>query len=368
MESLLFILTGNPRWITFIGATTLTSWLMLSDFFMAARFSWWQFGWEEWVFVGLSVLVTALIVGCHYTFVRRGLVAAAPRIELVPTGKFFTADTVAVVLSAVANNKPLRQPRRLLFWKVTRRVPSDQARRFLLWGVTRKVPSRYVRRCFFWMVTRNVPSHQTRRFLVWKVKRIEQLDPQREMTRPWWSSWNWRVVGRWVAALWFPALLIVLYGAPSMPLFERLVSQVTGYRMAIFNVAAEGLNPGPPPGARTRTGIWVKESLVRDTAASAWCRSATALVTTGTLTLSTTRFPHLSHRLLAVCAGDTPNCAIALNGQAPVPDADIPVRNGRAQLQFHQVTADWHLNMIVRLQRPNGTIVEQTVIDPAVCR
>jgi hypothetical protein len=334
ISSLLFVLTGSFAWISFISAATLVSWFVLSDFFMTDRFKWWGAGFEEWAFSLPSVGVAALIVVVHYYCVQRVLAAAAPRIELVPECKFLTADNVAVVLSAVANSEPWRQPKRFLFG----------------------------------MVACNVPSRQARRFLRWKVKCIERIDPRREMKRPWWSAWSPRVIGRWIAISWFPALLIILYWAPATPLFEPLVSRLMCYRIGIFNVAAEGLNPGPPPGVRTRTGMWVKESLVHDTVANAWCRSETALVTTGTLTLSTTRFPHLSHRLLAICAGETPNCAIALNGQAPVPDADIPVRNGQAQLQFHQVTADWHLNMIVRLQRPNGTIIDQTVIDAAGCR
>src|SRR5476649_149410 len=160
ITSLLFVLTGSLPWISFICATTLVSWLTLSDFFMTDRFNWWGTGFEEGAFSLPSLGVAALVVVIHYYRVRV-LAEEAPAVELVPNPRSFTADNVGVILSAVANTKPFRQPRRGLHRIVPQNVLS-QRRGWL----------------FYRVVTRNVPSYGIKRFLLWKVQRIERLDTE----------------------------------------------------------------------------------------------------------------------------------------------------------------------------------------------
>lgn len=320
IETFLFVLTGHRWCVLSIAVMTLTSWVVLSDYMMANRFPWWQSEWESTAFLwGAAAAPVVAAVWSRFRVDRalraiRPMVAsgqeATQLVELAPVTGTESAETVQVLIRTVLDLDAMRP---------------------------------------------------ARSFLAWKHDRLDTLGSRPQ--RAWWHSGRaWRQT--WPRVLWLPALSMVLFVAPSLPLFERVVSMVSGLRVVIFDIVAEGnVESTPAPGRRVTT--WVQESLLHTPRTSVWRRSESGQLYVVTLRVKATSFPHLTHRLQAICAGKQPQCEIVLaNGAVKVSQIEVPVRNGQALLQLYRLAPDPSLDLRLWLVRANGTVVDEASIEP----
>jgi hypothetical protein len=321
VESVLFVLTGSPVSIVAIAATTVVTWVWLTEYFMVRWYPDWLAVWDSTAYLWASLGFTALMaigVKLRVWFLSRKLTPLIPIpgtrpriIRLVPERHAHTVEALLLMIDQIVVSKEMR-----------------------------------------WVRT----------FLLWRRARLAIHLPRVILAKPWW--WTWKAfVLTWPRLLWYPLLLLLLHQLPLSPRYESFAAWATGYRVRVFSITAEGADIAPPPRAGRAAGRWVSERLVHD--GVAWRRVNTSLLTQGTLTFATTRFPHLSHRLLAMCGGENPGCQVAANGDLPFqPKIELTVRDGMSQLHFYVVNPELRMNMSLSLLRADRGFVDEAWIEP----
>lgn len=318
IEAVLFTLTGSPRCMALVVVTTLGAWFVLSNHVLDG-FALWRAELEATAFLWASGAVAVTVTLLSRALIGRALHGVRPR--------------------AISGNG---------------------AERFVeLAPVTGKEPCDIVRVLIQSVVDRDDVA-AARPFLIWKYWRLDSLGSRPQDT--WWRSGRaW--LRTWPRILWLPALCTALYVAPSVPWFERVVTLVSGQRIGIFDIVAEGTLPSKPGAAQK--GQWVQESMLHVPGTKIWRRSATGLLDDVTLTIKSTSFPHANYHVLAVCAGASPQCEIVLDGgRTRVSRLDVPVHKGRAVLRLFKQGTDASLNLQLWQVRANGTVVDEAMVEP----
>jgi hypothetical protein len=323
IETLIFALTGSTTSAVLIGVGVLSAWMVLSNYVLLDRWTVWQSAWEPFAFIVASVLVAVAV-----TLMSRWILLAAAKRIVVWTRPVANADTArAVAPERVDHAFDVGDVRLML-----QMIAAEQK------GLARQ-------------------------FIEWKCRHLSKLPERSKDTRWWWKGPA--MVGSWLPALWFPAMLLWLYWIPTTATYPRVASVAMALRVGLFAPRAEGIGHGGPPSSSPQD--WVIEDLTRDEGTNVYRRVLTADVSNGVLSFRTTSFPHFRHRLRVVCIGETPHCKVAANGSNNFgPDLDLEVRNGEVRFNFIQVNQPERLlDMRVWLIGTDGTTLDEMYIEPA---
>jgi hypothetical protein len=222
-----------------------------------------------------------------------------------------------------------------------------------------------VARALLLEASRHVPGKSAADYLRWHATRLFAVDdaavrPVKRLARAWW--WKPRSLVRvWLIACWLPALWVVLTVLPRHTgVMEWLADRVQGHPTELYDAVVSGREPAAK---RNLSGTRVTESVWKD-GDDKLVRFHTALVSTGTVTVHVTDFPRVYRRIQAICVGTSPGCGVVFgpNDDAE-PHAMVPVRAGRASVQFVQITPDPRLDLKLRLLIWDGTVIGEVTIE-----